>query len=69
MNVEIGTEAALFSEKEYIKGIFFAVYISSWLSSVFLGIFVLITNCLIYHFMHFLHSGFMLCGGSGVDEK
>jgi hypothetical protein len=26
MNVEIGTEAALFPEKEYIKGIFFAVY-------------------------------------------
>jgi hypothetical protein len=25
MNVEIGTEAALFLEKEYIKGIFFAV--------------------------------------------
>ncbi len=25
MNVEIGTEAALFPEKEYIKGIFFAV--------------------------------------------
>jgi hypothetical protein len=28
MNVEIGTEAALFPEKEYIKGIFVAVYIS-----------------------------------------
>ncbi len=28
MNVEIGTEAAQFSEKEYINGIFFAVYIS-----------------------------------------
>jgi hypothetical protein len=26
MNVEIGTEAALFPEQEYIKGIFFAVY-------------------------------------------
>jgi hypothetical protein len=26
MNVEIGAEAALFPEKEYIKGIFFAVY-------------------------------------------
>ncbi len=26
MNVEIGTEAALFPEKEYIKGIFFAVH-------------------------------------------
>jgi hypothetical protein len=25
MNVEIGTEAALFPEKEYIMGIFFAV--------------------------------------------
>jgi hypothetical protein len=25
-NVEIGTEAALFPEKEYIKGIFFAVH-------------------------------------------
>jgi hypothetical protein len=25
MNVEIGAEAALFPEKEYIKGIFFAV--------------------------------------------
>ncbi len=27
MNVEIGAEAALFPEKEYIKGIFVAVYI------------------------------------------
>jgi hypothetical protein len=27
MNVEIGTEAALFPEKEYISGIFVAVYI------------------------------------------
>jgi hypothetical protein len=26
MNVEIGTEAALFSEKEYINGIFVAVW-------------------------------------------
>jgi hypothetical protein len=26
MNVEIGAEAALFPEKEYIKGIFVAVY-------------------------------------------
>jgi hypothetical protein len=26
MNVEIGTEAALFPEKEYIMGIFFAMY-------------------------------------------
>ncbi len=26
MNVEIGTEAALFSEKEYINGIAVAVY-------------------------------------------
>ncbi len=26
MNVEIGTEAALFPEKEYISGIFHAVY-------------------------------------------
>ena len=29
MNVEIGAEAALFPEKEYIKGIFVAVY---WLT-------------------------------------
>ncbi len=29
MNVEIGAEAALFPEKEYINGIFVAV--SSWL--------------------------------------
>jgi hypothetical protein len=28
MNVEIGTEAAQFQEKEYINGIFVAVYIS-----------------------------------------
>jgi hypothetical protein len=28
MNVEIGAEAALFPEKEYIKGIFVAVSIS-----------------------------------------
>jgi hypothetical protein len=27
MNVEIGAEAALFPEKEYIKGIFVAVYV------------------------------------------
>ncbi len=27
MNVEIGAEAALFPEKEYISGIFVAVYI------------------------------------------
>jgi hypothetical protein len=27
MNVEIGAEAALFPEKEYISGIFFAVYL------------------------------------------
>ena len=27
MNVEIGTEAAQFPEKEYINGIFVAVYI------------------------------------------
>jgi hypothetical protein len=26
MNVEIGAEAALFPEREYIKGIFVAVY-------------------------------------------
>ncbi len=26
MNVEIGTEVALFPEKEYINGIFFAVW-------------------------------------------
>jgi hypothetical protein len=28
MNVEIGSEAALFPEKEYIKGIFVALYVS-----------------------------------------
>ncbi len=28
MNVEIGAEAALFPEKEYIYGIFVAVYLS-----------------------------------------
>jgi hypothetical protein len=30
MNVEIGTEAALFPEKEYISGIFVAVYVMEW---------------------------------------
>jgi hypothetical protein len=30
MNVEIGAEAALFPEKEYIKGIFVAVWNDSW---------------------------------------
>jgi hypothetical protein len=30
MNVEIGAEAALFPEKEYIKGIFLAVYFTGW---------------------------------------
>ncbi len=29
MNVEIGTEAAQFPEKEYINGIFFAVCITN----------------------------------------
>jgi hypothetical protein len=29
MNVEIGAEAALFPEKEYIKRIFVAVYIAA----------------------------------------
>ncbi len=29
MNVEIGTEAAQFPEKEYMNGIFFAVRISN----------------------------------------
>ncbi len=32
MNVEIGTEAALFPEKEYISGIFVAVYAVSELT-------------------------------------
>jgi hypothetical protein len=30
MNVEIGTEAAKFPEKEYINGIFLAVCIKYW---------------------------------------
>jgi hypothetical protein len=30
MNVEIGTEAALFPEKEYISGIFIAVQVFPW---------------------------------------
>ncbi len=30
MNVEIGTEAAQFPKKEYINGIYVAVYNSSW---------------------------------------
>ncbi len=30
MNVEIGTEAAQFPEKEYIIGIFLAVYVFTW---------------------------------------
>ncbi len=29
MNVDIGTEAALFPEKEYINGIFIAVYVEN----------------------------------------
>jgi hypothetical protein len=29
MNVEIGAEAALFPEKEYIKGIFVAVWLNT----------------------------------------
>jgi hypothetical protein len=33
MNVEIGAEAALFPEKEYISGIFVAVYLALFLSS------------------------------------
>jgi hypothetical protein len=31
MNVEIGAEAALFPEKEYISGIFVAVYLADLL--------------------------------------
>ncbi len=30
MNVEFGAEAALFPEKEYINGIFFAVRVGVW---------------------------------------
>jgi hypothetical protein len=30
MNVEIRAEAAIFPEKEYISGIFFAVYYAVW---------------------------------------
>ncbi len=30
MNVKIGAEAALFPEKEYISGIFVAVYKTRW---------------------------------------
>jgi hypothetical protein len=33
MNVEIGAEAALFPEKEYINGIFVAVYLANSSSS------------------------------------
>ncbi len=36
MNVEIGTEAALFPEKEYINGIFLAVHISTYVLSILL---------------------------------
>jgi hypothetical protein len=32
MNVEIGAEAALFPEKEYINGIAVAVYSKKWIS-------------------------------------
>jgi hypothetical protein len=32
MNVEIGTEAALFPEKEYINGIAVAVYLGEFLT-------------------------------------
>ncbi len=31
MNVEIGAEAALFPEKEYINGIAFALWLPAWL--------------------------------------
>jgi len=34
MNVEIGTEAAQFPEKEYINGIIVAMY---WLETIFSG--------------------------------
>jgi hypothetical protein len=42
MTVEIGTEAALFSEKEYIKGIFVAVHEQKQNSGVLSDIKVLI---------------------------
>jgi hypothetical protein len=38
MNVEIGAEAALFPEKEYINGIFVAVWYSKKPAEAFLGI-------------------------------
>jgi hypothetical protein len=38
MNVEIGTEAAQFPEKEYINGIFVAVQRDQWPASSFLKV-------------------------------
>jgi hypothetical protein len=39
MNVEIGTEAAQFPEKEYINGIFVAVWAGSCAESVLLNVY------------------------------
>jgi hypothetical protein len=36
MNVEIGTDAALFTEKENINGIFVAVLPSAWIDRLYL---------------------------------
>ncbi len=38
MNVEIGTEAAQFPEKEYINGIFIAVYRTNSALSLYVSI-------------------------------
>jgi hypothetical protein len=38
MNVEIGAEAALFPEKEYLNGIFVAVYAKLFTAALFIGL-------------------------------
>jgi hypothetical protein len=49
MNVEIGAEAALFLEKEYINGIFFAVWGGGMSEVVASGLCYDVINCMHCH--------------------
>ncbi len=53
MNVEIGTEAAQFPEKEYINGIAFAVYTTATLFSSWS-----LNNCLMTTFTVVIRLGY-----------
>jgi hypothetical protein len=56
MNVEIGTEAVQFPEKEYINGIFLALYfVFAEYSDIFGSICMLANTCFLVHMIHFLY--------------